>query len=78
MNFPSRFLAAMVHRGPGIFGAMIAALGPGLLVAQPGVAVESRVQRIANALLPPALVHGEALSTTALADRRGGRTGSIR
>lgn len=69
MNFPSRFLVAMVHCGPGIFGAMIAALGPGLLVAQPSVAVEQRVQRIANALLPPVLVRGEAPSTTALADR---------
>jgi CubicO group peptidase (beta-lactamase class C family) len=62
-------IAAVVHRSPGIVGAIVAALGPGLLGAQPSVAVEQRIQRIENALLPPVLLQGEATSTTKLTDR---------
>jgi hypothetical protein len=68
MNCFSRSIAA-IRRSPGIVVAMVVALGPGLLGAQPGVAVEQRIHRIENALLPPALLQREAPAETKLADR---------
>lgn len=69
MNRSSLSIAAVVRRSPGVVGAIVAALGPGLLGAQPGVAVEQRIARIENALLPPVLRQGEAPATTKLPDR---------
>lgn len=69
MNASSLSLAALVRRSRGIVGILVAALGPGLLGAQPGAAVEPRIERIASALLPAVLIQGEAPATTKLTDR---------
>jgi CubicO group peptidase (beta-lactamase class C family) len=69
MNCSCMSIAAVVRRSRGIIGAIVAALGPGLLGAQPDVAVEQRIERIENALLPAVLIQGEAPSTTKLTDR---------
>jgi len=49
--------------------AICATIGPGMLIAQPSVEIEQRIQHIQDAILPPVLVNGESAATTKLSDR---------
>jgi CubicO group peptidase (beta-lactamase class C family) len=52
-----------------VAGAIFSTVVPGLLTAQPSDEIEQRIEHIQNAILPPVLIKGEAVSTTKLADR---------